>query len=508
MAAEFWTPFAAGLGLVLLGSLLLEALLIPRPRLQGRPAAAWAAHGGLCLLAYALELVLFQRAFFGAVAALSTLLLLVVVSNVKAKMLREPFLFQDFEYFTDLVRHPRLYLPFFGVGKALAGLAAFALAVYVGMAAEPSLAERGGWGPALAGLALLAAAGTGLLGFAARRPKPGLSFDPSADLQALGFLGYLWEYGLAERGPIPGAGNSPFATQAQGEPAARPDCVVVQSESFFDARRLCPDIAPGVTAAFDRIRQTALWQGLLAVPAWGANTVRTEFAFLSGLSPQDLGVHRFNPYRTLAGQGIPTLASYLKARGYRTVCVHPYWPSFYRRDRVYPEMGFDEFVGIDAFSNDDYCGPYVGDASVGRAVRKLLAEAAGPLFVFAITMENHGPLHWESVASGDAARLYARPPPKGFDGLSVYLRHLENAGRMLAEIQTALEESPRAGWLCWYGDHVPIMPEVYAEQGFGDGRTDYFIWHSGGGGQGQALDLRAEELPVLLLAGMNHKPLP
>lgn len=507
MAADFWPTFATGLGLVLAGSLVLEALLIPRPRLKGRPATAWAAHVGLCLLAYGLELVLFQRTFFGALAALSSLLLLVVVGNVKAKMLREPFLFQDFEYFTDLVRHPRLYLPFFGVGKALAGLAAFAGAVYVGMAAEPSLIERGGWGPTLAGLVLLAGTGAGLLGFAAHRPKPSLSFDPAADLQALGFLGYLWEYGLAEREPIPGAGNSPFAMATQGE-AARPDLVVVQSESFFDARRLCPDIAPEVTAAFDRIRQTALWQGLLAVPAWGANTVRTEFAFLSGLGPQDLGVHRFNPYRKLAGQGVPTLAGYLKALGYRTVCVHPYSPSFYRRDRVYPEMGFDEFVGIDAFSADDYCGPYVGDAAVGRVVRKLLAEAEAPLFVFAITMENHGPLHWESVAPGDEARLYTRPPPKGFDDLTVYLRHLENTGRMLAEIRTALEESPRKGWLCWYGDHVPIMPEVYASRGYTDGRTDYFIWRRGAGGQGHALDLRAEELSALLLAGMDHKPLP
>ena len=505
MAADFCLAVAGGLALVLAGSLVVEAALLPRPRLKGRPATAWAVHGGVCLLAYGLELILFQRAFFGALMALSSLLLLVVVSNDKSKLLREPFLFQDFDYFTDLLRHPRLYLPFFGVWKALGGLAAFVLAVVAGVAMEPSLVGRGGWGPTLAALALLGGAGGGLLAFAAHRPAPCLSFDPDADLQALGYLGFLWSYGLAERAPIPRFGNSPFSSRESAvPPPARPDLVVVQSESFFDARRLCPDIAPEVTAAFDRLRNTSQRHGLLTVPAWGANTVRTEFAFLSGLGPQAMGVHRFNPYRKLAGLGIPSLASYLKGLGYRTVCVHPYWPGFYGRDRLYPKLGFDEFVGIDGFSKSDHCGPYVGDVAVGRKVRELLQNTVVPLFVFAITMENHGPLHWESASPADEARLYQTPPPKGFNDLTVYLRHLLNAGRMLADIQSALAESPREGWLCWYGDHVPILAQVYVELGFADGRTDYFIWRRGGGQAGQPRsDLRVEELSVALLAAMG-----
>lgn len=501
MAVDVWADAALGLGLVLAGSLPLEALLAPRPRLRGRPPAAWAVHAGLCLLTYGLELVLFQRAFFGAVAALSTLLLLVVVSRVKSAMLREPFLFQDFEYFTDLLRHPRLYLPFFGVWRALAGLAAFSAAVYAGFVFEPGLPGKSGWGPYLSALALLAGAGWVLLRLAGLRPPISLRFDPGADLEALGFLGYLWWYGLAEREPIPGLANSPFLTPPTGGAGARPHVAAVQSESFFDPRRLYPGIAPEVMEAFDRLRESSQQHGLLEVPAWGANTVRTEFSFLSGLSQQDLGVHRFNPYRRLAGQGVPTLASHLKKLGYRTVCVHPYWPGFYRRDRVYPLMGFDEFLGIEAFSAGDYCGPYMGDVAVGRRVRELLQEAARPLFVFVITMENHGPLHWESVSPGDEARLYTTPPPPGSDELTVYLRHLENAGRMLEEILSALEESPREGLLCWYGDHLPIMPAVYGREGFVDGRTDYFIWRRGRRSP-RSCCLSACELPQTLLADM------
>jgi len=505
MTADFWAAAVEGLAVVLFGSLLLEALLIPRPRLKDRPLAAWAMHGGICLLTYDLELILFQRAGFGVLMALSTLLLLVVVSRVKMRLLREPFLFQDFEYFTDLLRHPRLYLPFFGIWNAVAGLGAFIVAVYLGMAAEPNLVERGGWANYLAALVVLGGVGWGLLCIARRSPPLNLSFNPAEDLHALGFLAYLGCYGLAERKPIPPIDNGLFSSDPKSVPSSDlPHLVVVQSESFFDARRLYPAIKPEVLAEFDQIRAASLKHGLLSVPAWGANTVRSEFAFLSGLTAQAMGVHRFNPYRKLARTGVATLASYLKGLGYRTVGIHPYWLSFYDRDKIYPRMGFDSLIGLEAFSQEDRFGPYVGDVAVGRKVRELLEEATTPLFIFIITMENHGPLHWESVSPADEAQLYHNPPPKGYEDLTVYLRHLLNADRLSRDLQKSLQESPRKGVYCWYGDHVPILENIYADQGFDDGRTDYFIWRQGGEHTEQpASELSVEQLPAALLAAMG-----
>lgn len=283
-----------------------------------------------------------------------------------------------------------------------------------------------------------------------------------------------------------------------------PHLVVVQSESFFDARRLYPAIKPEVLAGFDQIRRASLKHGLLRVPAWGANTVRSEFAFLSGLTAQAMGVHRFNPYRKLARTGVATLAAYLQGLGYRTMGIHPYWLSFYDRDRIFPRMGFDTLIGVEAFSQEDRFGPYVGDVAVGRKVRALLEEATTPLFIFVITMENHGPLHWESVSSEDEARLYRSPPPKGYEDLTVYLRHLLNADRLSGDIQRSLQESPRKGVYCWYGDHVPILKNSYADQGFVDGRTDYFIWRQGGEHTEQAAaELSVEQLSAALLAAMG-----
>ena len=245
-------------------------------------------------------------------------------------------------------------------------------------------------------------------------------------------------------------------------------------------------------------RQPAL--GGSAVPAWGGTTVRTEFAFLSGLPPAQLGVHRFNPYRRLGGRAFPTLASFLRRAGYRTVCVHPYPASFYGRDRVFPGLGFDEFVDLRAFAGARGGGPFVGDLAVAEKVCSILEGSAGPTLVFAITMENHGPLHLERAGPEDARRFYAAPPPAAFDDLTVYLRHLSNADRMIGRLRECLSRPQVGGWLCWYGDHVPIMPAVYEATGFGDARTDYFLWREGRGGAPAApADIAVEELAERLL---------
>jgi phosphoglycerol transferase MdoB-like AlkP superfamily enzyme len=139
--------------------------------------------------------------------------------------------------------------------------------------------------------------------------------------------------------------------------------------------------------------------------------------------------------------------------------VHPYTASFYSRHKVFPRLGFDEFIDIRAFAGAARDGPYVSDLAVAEHVAALLEQAAGqPLFVFVITMENHGPLHLEKVAPGDEERLYTAVPPPGCEDLTIYLRHLVNADRMAGRLRAAIDGLPGPACLCWFGDHVPIMP--------------------------------------------------
>ncbi len=468
----------------LVASIAIEQFLNPRPPLLGRSWRAWAVHSGVFIAFFAVELAIFQRPYFVSAMVLTGVLLLVLVSNAKTYSLREPFIYQDFEYFLDALKHPRLYLPFMGIWRAVAALIAFIAAIYFGLRFEPSITTINAVTlsphvPTTLLLILCAA----LLGAAlmvvwlANTDALGLSFEPNEDLKRHGLLAFLMRYRAEERKPINVAAlDSPFNHLALNKSQDRPHMIVVQSESFFDVRRIFAGLDPAVMREWDKTTAAATISGRVEVAAWGANTVRTEFAFLSGLAADKLGVHRFNPYRKMAMQGVPTLATFLKKRGYRTICIHPYPASFYTRDRVFPALGFDEFIDIRGFSATDKSGPYVGDIAVAEKVKSVLNNSTEPTFIFVITMENHGPLHWENVTPQESAMLFSTPLPARCEDLAVYVRHLRNANTMIGNLRSHLETISTPSWLCWYGDHVPIMPQVYAALGEPDGATDFFIW--------------------------------
>ena len=477
----------------LLLTIAIEALLKPRPRLL-RPLTHWLLHAGVWCLLLACLVALTGRVGFSSISLLAGWLLIVLVSNAKYHSLREPFVCADFEYFSDAIRFPRLYVPFFGIGRTVCMAAGFAVYVVFGLCFETVAPD------AWASSAKLLLVGAMLFALG-QRPAFKPSFDAALDLRDGGMVASLWSYFLAACAKVDvNKLRPPFLHVGTpiGDSSTLPDMISVQSESFFDVRRLYAGVKPHVLHNFDLLRSEALAQGPLHVAAWGANTVRTEFAYLTGLGVEKLGVHRFNPYRVLARQGLPSLATHLKRQGYRTVCIHPFDGRFYGRNQVMPALGFDEFIDGRAFDDSQKAGPFTGDPAVAEKILELL-DAPGrtqPLFIHAITMENHGPLHLEQV---DAAQL-----PSWFDGaldkplsdLGPYVRHIANADQMLGILRENLAASERPANLCFFGDHVPILPQVYQTLGSPDGSTDYFIWSNRIVGQQQPEPMAVENLAM------------
>ncbi|MCF7987793.1 MAG: LTA synthase family protein [Methylovulum sp.] len=510
-------PLFAGIS----ASFFVERCLAPRPVfILKRALAAQQLHFGSWLALFALLLLLVQRPWFAVVLLLAFQALLVLVNHAKYDSLREPFIFQDFEYFTDAIKHPRLYLPFFGIARTVIATLGFVAALIIGLTLESPLIVAIGLMPAvLVWLVLMGLAG--LLIRLGLKNCPAITLKPAQDLLQLGQSAFFWAYWQAEQQTLIDGTPSLFTDitsiiPANGEGV---DIVVVQSESFFDPRPLSSSITPEVLEHFDQIKTEASHSGRLHVPAWGANTVRTECGFLTGLTPKQLGIHQFNPYRLMAKQDVPNLVGALRNAGYHTIAIHPYPASFYLRDHVFPRMGFDEFIDIQGFSEQAKEGQYTGDQAVAQKIVDLLATRVStddkqqPLFIFVITMENHGPLHLEKAEQSDIENYYRHPPVSGCEDLTVYLRHLKNADFMIKTLKTCLQkntESGRAGLLCWFGDHVPIMTQVYQQLGEPDGMTDYFIWQSGAVQQEKKANqhIAIHELTGLVLAelsGMTRK---
>jgi phosphoglycerol transferase MdoB-like AlkP superfamily enzyme len=164
-------------------------------------------------------------------------------------------------------------------------------------------------------------------------------------------------------------------------------------------------------------------------------------------------------------------------------------------------LGFDRFVDLREFRGAQKAGPYLSDATVTDKLLLELETAEEPAFFFVITMENHGPLHLESVADEDIRDLYDAAPPAGCQDLTVYLRHLRNADRQLGRLRAHLRTRTRPTILCFYGEHLPSMPEVYDDLGLPDGRTDFFLQLPTPQNNNRR-DLEIEDLPVLILQAL------
>ena len=233
------------------------------------------------------------------------------------------------------------------------------------------------------------------------------------------------------------------ADDAPTEPA--PLVVLVQLESFLDPERYWPGLVPmpGLAEARSRARL----YGPLRVQAQGAYTMRSEFAMLTGLGQDELGFEGFDPYLSATKRVTPSLAFRFSARGYRTVFLHPFKSGFFGRDKVMPALGFREVVMEDGFVEAERFGPYVSDEALAE---RIIAEANagdGPAFIFAVTMENHGPWGPGRLAETD-------------DPAEQYRIHLGNTDWLIHRLVTGLATQQRRVVLCLFGDHPPILRGV------------------------------------------------
>jgi hypothetical protein len=217
--------------------------------------------------------------------------------------LREPVLFSALSELSQIFTHPHLYLPFAGTGLVLGGAGVAVLAALALLLCEPAAAQP----HPLAALIVAGSVEIALwrigrepwLDRAARALRRlGPSGEPFSDAAQLGPVAMLIVHGIIARAERPALQARLAPSVQHPTPASARPIILVQCESFFDARRALPmlprDFLAGYAAACD-----GGTSGRLIVPAWGANTMRAEFAVLTGIPDSELGYDRFNPYHAL-----------------------------------------------------------------------------------------------------------------------------------------------------------------------------------------------------------------
>ncbi len=467
---------------------------------QGDSAQRLALNALPALALFGLLLAATRRALLSGWLVLLLVGALYAANTAKIGALQTPLLPADLRFLAQPGPALQLFSKYLHVGIGGLALVAAGIGLTYALARGKRLESLRGWrAPALGGTALVACFGlvTGLTPMRGLYQNAELAFQPWAlgdSVARTGLIGSLLVYHWQISGNgIPGAdrdaaltllrANAPLvhaAIDAKTPAGMLPDIVVVQSESAFDPARVRGMLSGRFLRQYERLAKRGT-SGQMVVPTYAGGTIRTEFEMLTGAPLASLGGVQY-PWVELEPDTYPGITRVLNDQGYRTVAIHPNAAAFWNRDRAYKAVGFDQFIDGEAFANADIVGLFTGDKAMTDRILSELANDGPPQFLFAISMENHGPYDWRPNL--DAKRLAELPMPDGLDEggqhwFRNYLYMLDDADQQLGRLADALMKRKRRTLLLFYGDHLPDLAPVYHQLGFdddGDAKSQPVPW--------------------------------
>lgn len=290
---------------------------------------------------------------------------------------------------------------------------------------------------------------------------------------------------------------------AEGEiPASRkngPNIVFVQLESFFD-----PNLLKDVTYSenpvpnFEALKEKYS-TGLFYVPSIGAGTANTEFEVLSGMNLNHFGVGEY-PYKTVVKhRPCESIAYALKKLGYSTHAIHNNNATFYSRDRVYANLGFDTFTS-EEYMHDLVYNPlqWAKDECLTQEILKALRSTNCRDLVFTVSVQPHGKYPTEPLTEDGIISVQGMEDEARRNGFEYYLGQLHQTDAFIKELTDALSGLNEPTVVVFYGDHLPSFQITQDELSRGTVQTtEYVIW-SNFNLKKQDRDIQAYQISALL----------
>ena len=250
------------------------------------------------------------------------------------------------------------------------------------------------------------------------------------------------------------------------DPDNYPNVLFIMNEAFADLRVISSfNGDDSVMPFFDSMAALpTVGKGNLHTSIYGGNTANTEFEVLTGVSMYHL------PYDTTAynlylNSETHSLAGYFSDLGYQTVAFHPSAATNYNRIHVYPNLGFQKAFFQEDYDDLDTLRTFTSDGSNYEKVIGFFEEKPKdkPLFLFNVTVQNHGPFDMED--SNFERKVLLDDP-----ALSVteqYLSCLKYSDEALQQLLTYLEDYPEPVAVVFFGDHQAKIDDAFYESLFG-----------------------------------------
>lgn len=262
-----------------------------------------------------------------------------------------------------------------------------------------------------------------------------------------------------------------------------PNIIVVMNEAFSDLSVLgefevSEDYMPFVHRLQNGYMDTVT--GDLTVSVCGGNTANTEFEFLTGHTMDYFPVGSI-PYQQYITGDTPSLASQLADLGYATYGMHPYNATGWKRDEVYPWLGFQESYFLQDFTSRHYIRKYVSDQTAYEKIVDTYEnkEEGKPAFIFEVTMQNHGGY------TEEFDNFYSSVQAEGLNSaqLDQYLSLMRVSDLQFEYLVEYFSREEENTIIVFFGDHQPsdsVVRPIVKANGLEDPQlryqVPYVIW--------------------------------
>lgn len=258
----------------------------------------------------------------------------------------------------------------------------------------------------------------------------------------------------------------------------KPNIIVVMSEAYSDLTVLGDiETSEEVMPNFDELCEESL-HGYALSSVFGGNTAVSEWEFLTGSSMAFMPAGSV-AYQQYVKEGDNSLVSLLKSQGYYTVAMHPYLASGWNRSKVFQDFGFDESLFLDDFKQEKMVRSYVSDEEFYEKIISKFQEKESdtPMFVYGISMQNHGGYVYENFESDVSVTNLSQEYEDANQYLSL-IRITDDALPILIDYFRNYEEDVV---IVFFGDHQPnLNGELYQELSenseFSKYMVPFFIW--------------------------------
>ncbi|MBI9011822.1 MAG: sulfatase-like hydrolase/transferase [Clostridiales bacterium] len=264
-------------------------------------------------------------------------------------------------------------------------------------------------------------------------------------------------------------------TQMKSQP---PNIVMVQLESFFDVNYIKDyDYSSNPIPNFEYLRANYS-SGFLTVPTIGAGTANTEFEVLSGMSLKYFGAGEY-PYKTiLKEKPVESICYNLDELEYHNHAIHNNTGTFYSRNKVYPNLGFDSFSSIE-YMNDVEYNPlgWAKDNVIKDEILKALKATDQQDFVFAVSVQPHGKYPSVMIDEKQHITMTGDIDESEIAAYEYFINQLYETDYFVGSLVKELEKSDEPTILVLYGDHLPSMDLENEDLMNNDKfQTEYILW--------------------------------